>query len=317
MSTLPDFPSSKLPPEETTSVDAPQQLSEEQHDADQPLFQSFSQPEVVLPSRTPHLGHLALLSAFGAVGFLCGSVLLLIGMYFHTFGVTTLDQVKTNADYILGDEVVLYLIAFILSVTLFPLLWKKSFLVGIHWRGDVALGLSWRLPTVAVGCFGLAALDQWLLPGPSHAPIEDIFRSPGAAWLMFAFGVTFAPFFEEMAFRGFLLPALATACDWVGERIHSTLPRSLDADGHPQWSMPAMVIASVLTSLPFALVHVEQQGHSLGPFILLIVVSLILCAVRLYTRSLAASTLVHASYNFLLFSLMAIGSDGFRHLDKM
>jgi membrane protease YdiL (CAAX protease family) len=78
-----------------------------------------------------------------------------------------------------------------------------------------------------------------------------------------------------------------------------------------------MVIASIFTTLPFALMHAEQQGHSLGPFILLIVVSLILCAVRLVTRSLAASTLVHACYNFLLFLLMLIGTEGFRHLEKL
>jgi hypothetical protein len=34
-------------------------------------------------------------------------------------------------------------------------------------------------------------------------------------------------------------------------------------------------------------------------------------------RSLAASVLVHASYNFLLFSLMLLGTSGFQHLDKM
>jgi membrane protease YdiL (CAAX protease family) len=46
-------------------------------------------------------------------------------------------------------------------------------------------------------------------------------------------------------------------------------------------------------------------------------VSLILCGVRLKTRSLAASTLVHACYNFILFSTALISSGGFRHLDKM
>jgi hypothetical protein len=39
--------------------------------------------------------------------------------------------------------------------------------------------------------------------------------------------------------------------------------------------------------------------------------------VRLGTRSLAASTLVHAGYNFTLFSLMLLGTGGFKHLDKM
>jgi uncharacterized protein len=36
-----------------------------------------------------------------------------------------------------------------------------------------------------------------------------------------------------------------------------------------------------------------------------------------FTRSLAASTLVHACYNFIIFSLALIGTGGFRHLDKM
>jgi membrane protease YdiL (CAAX protease family) len=155
------------------------------------------------------------------------------------------------------------------------------------------------------------------MPGPEHAPIEDIFTSPGAAWLMFAFGVTFAPFFEEMFFRGFLLPSLATAWDWAIEQSTGKPARPLDANGHPQWSIFAMIVASIATSLPFALIHREQQGNAIGPFLLLIAISLILCAVRLKTRSLAASTFVHACYNFLLFFSMMIGSGGFRHMDKM
>jgi membrane protease YdiL (CAAX protease family) len=63
--------------------------------------------------------------------------------------------------------------------------------------------------------------------------------------------------------------------------------------------------------------HAEQTGYSWGPFLLLVCVSLVLCWARLSTRSLAASVAVHASYNFLLFSLMLIGTQGFQHLDKM
>jgi hypothetical protein len=281
------------------------------------LFQSFSQPEVRHPARIPHLGHLALLSAFAGIGTLCATVLMLIALHFHLEGVSTQSQISTNAHYLLGFEAVLYLVAFILGLILFPLFWKQSFFAGIHWQGATALRLKWKIPAIAVGCFLLALLDELLLPGPAKAPIEELFRSPGAAWIMFGFAVTLAPFFEEMAFRGFLLPALATAWDWISEKSTGKSARPLDADGHPQWSIPAMIFASILTSLPFALLHADQTGKALGPFLLLITVSLILCAVRLKTRSLAASTLVHASYNFLIFFLMLISTGGFRHLDKM
>jgi membrane protease YdiL (CAAX protease family) len=281
------------------------------------LFQYWSQPEAVPTARIPHLGHLALLLAFLLLGVVCMTVLLFVALHFHWEGVSTQEQIKTNVHYILGTEAVLYLVTLALSIPLFPLLWNKSFFAGIHWRGATAFQLSWRLPAISLGCFTLALLDQWLLPGPEHAPIEDIFRSPGAAWLMFGFGVTLAPFFEEIVFRGFLLSSLATAWDWAIEESTGKPARPLDANGHPQWSIFAMVIASVLTTIPFALMHADQQGHSLGPFLLIITVSLILCAVRLVTRSLAASTMVHACYNFLLFFIMLVGTGGFRHLDKL
>ena len=78
-----------------------------------------------------------------------------------------------------------------------------------------------------------------------------------------------------------------------------------------------MVVGSVLTSIPFAAMHGEQTGYAIGPFFLLVGVSLVLCFARLATRSLAASVLVHACYNFLLFFVMLVASGGFRHLDKM
>jgi membrane protease YdiL (CAAX protease family) len=281
------------------------------------LFQSFSQPAPIPTARIPHFGHLVLLSVFVGIGMLCATALMLIAMHFHLDGVSTQDQITTNVHYLLGFEAILYLVAFIIGFFLFPLFWKKSFFAGIQWRGAVALKLGWRVPVIALGCFLLAVIDELLLPGPTKAPIEELFRSPGAAWLMFGFAITLAPFFEEMAFRGFLLPTLATAWDWATEKSTGKPARPLDANGHPEWSLSAMVAASILTSLPFALLHAEQTGKALGPFLLLVTVSLVLCAVRLKSRSLAASTIVHACYNFLIFFLMLISSGGFRHLDKM
>ena len=281
------------------------------------LFQSFTQPEIHPPARIPHLGHLVLLIALAAIGLSCSTVLVFSALHLHLFGVATLDQAKTDVHYTLGSTAAAYLFAFAAALFLFPFVWHKSFFAGIQWNGSTALRLRWRLFGAGFLCFLLAMLDEVLMPSPGKAPIDEMFRSPAAAWMMLAFGVTLAPFFEEIAFRGFLLPALATAWDWAIEQSTGKPARPLDQNGHPQWSVFAMVVASVFTSVPFAGLHADQQGHALGPFLLLVAISLVLCAVRLRTRSVAASALVHASYNFLLFSLMLLGTGGFRHLDKM
>lgn len=282
-----------------------------------PLFQPRSQPEIVLPERKPHLGHLGLLVLLAFFGLLGALLLTRSALHFHLFGISTAQQAMNDIRYTLGSQAVIYFITLIACLLVFPLVWGKGFFAGLEWRGAAALGKRGRLTGAAFVCFGLAMADEILLPGPTNAPIDRFFRTPGAAWLMFAFGVTCAPLFEEIFFRGFLLPALCTACDWTSELVRRAPARPPDENGHPQWSVPAMAIASTVTSIPFALMHAEQTGYALGPFLLLICVSLVLCWARLSTRSLAASVLVHACYNFLLFSLMLLGTSGFRHLDKM
>jgi membrane protease YdiL (CAAX protease family) len=281
------------------------------------LFQSYSRPPVRCFERIPNFGHLLLLALLITVAFSILIIALAVASHFHLFGFQLSQKSATDLTFNLLSEVVLYLVTFGFSLFVFPMVWKESLFAGLQWRGTVALSRFGTLAATALGCFGLAILDQVVMPGPANSPIEKMISSTGAAWMMFAFGVTMAPFFEEMFFRGFLLPSICTACDWISEKMRGTLPRPLDANGHPQWSLPAMIISSVLTSIPFAGLHVEQQGHSLGPFLLLIVVSLILCMVRLKFKSLAASTLVHASYNFFIFSLTLVVTGGFRHFDKM
>lgn len=282
------------------------------------LFQSFAQRVARPPVRIPHFGHVGLLALLLVISFLCtGAAFGLASYFMHMSRNALAHAAASNVQLILGSEAILYLITFGLSSLVFPFFWHESLFAGLQWRGAVALKRFWPLAATALGCAGLAALDELLMPGPANAPIDKMFSAPGAAWLMFAFGTTLAPFFEEMFFRGFLLPALCTAYDWSTEKFSHLPAPPLDLNGHPEWSLGAIIVGSILTSIPFALLHVEQQGHSLGPFLLLIVVSLVLCTVRLKTRSLAASTLVHATYNFIIFSLALIGTSGFRHFDKM
>jgi uncharacterized protein len=303
---LPTLPSSGVPPPVVPASNA-----------EQPLFYSYAQPAVRRFQRIPNFGHLLLLSLLIVVAFSILIIALALASHFHLFGFRLSPKSATDLGFNLVSEVVLYLLTFGLSLFVFPMVWNESLFAGLQWNAKAALSKFGLLAATALGCFGMAILDQVVMPGPANSPIEKMINSPGAAWMMFAFGVTMAPFFEEMLFRGFLLPALCTACDWIAEKMRGSVPLALDGSGHPQWSLPAMMIGSVLTSIPFAGLHVDQQGHALGPFLLLIAVSLILCAVRLKFRSLAASTLVHATYNFFIFSLELIATGGFRHFDKM
>ncbi|HLY43346.1 MAG TPA: CPBP family intramembrane glutamic endopeptidase [Terracidiphilus sp.] len=267
--------------------------------------------------RIPNLGHLAILMLLAAAGLAGAGLLARLALNYHLFGVTTLHQAANDIHFTLGTQGIFYVLTFIGCLVIFPLLWHKGFFAGVQWHASVALSYRGRLITAAIICFILALVNGYFLPGPSDTPIDRIFRLPGAAWMLFAFGVTLAPFFEEIAFRGFLLPALSTAFDWMAEKSEGAPPHPIDENGHPQWSMPAMIVSAIITSILFAFMHADQTGYAVGPFLLLVCVSLVLCWARLSTHSLAASVLVHASYNFLLFSMMFLGTSGFRHLDNM
>jgi membrane protease YdiL (CAAX protease family) len=104
---------------------------------------------------------------------------------------------------------------------------------------------------------------------------------------------------EEICFRGFLLPAFAIAYDWL------SLPRIPAA--HERWKITthlttaALVFSTILSSIFFVLLHAEQLAHAWAALFVLFCVSLILTLVRIRTRSVASSALVHATYNLSVF----------------
>jgi uncharacterized protein len=268
-------------------------------------------------ARIPHLGHVVVLGLLAFTALFLTALLLRSAVYFHLFGVSTIAQANSDVRYTLGGEAITYLLTLLGAMLVFPLLWQQGLFRGLRWNGAIAIEHSIALTGIALLCFLLALVNGFFMPGPSDAPIEQVFRAPGAAWLLFGFGISFAPFFEELFFRGFLLPSLCTAFDWVGEQAKNMPPRHVAPDGNPHWSRASMALATVVTSVPFALMHAAQTGRAIGPFLLLYGVSLVLCIVRLAMRSLAASVMVHACYNLSLFLFMYLGTGGFKHLENM
>uniref|UniRef100_E6QJP7 CAAX prenyl protease 2/Lysostaphin resistance protein A-like domain-containing protein n=1 Tax=mine drainage metagenome TaxID=410659 RepID=E6QJP7_9ZZZZ len=267
--------------------------------------------------RIPNTADAIVFSLLLVVGFLVVIAALAVGLKLHMFGWRDYTSLMTNTRVALGSQLGIYLVAFAIALPLYATMWGRGLMDGLRWKPETALRLGKRLVMAAALCNLLALLGNAVLPFPQHAPIDKLFTTAGDAWLLFAFGVTAAPFFEEMIFRGFLLPAAATAWDWCAERLTGAEPRALDSEGYPVWSLSAMIFASLVISAPFALMHAAQVSQAWGPLSLLYSVSLVLCAVRLATRSLAASMMVHACYNFMLFAVMLVQTDGFRHLDKI
>lgn len=256
--------------------------------------------------RIPHMGHAII---FFSLAFL---LINLCGVAVFTLAHIRLDAVAQHPGTALSSEALAELLTLAISFWLFPHLWDLSFLRGIHWNLLAARRYWYWI--VAGGVLLSAAAQGTLqfLPTPKSTPIDKIMTSPHAAWLVMIYSILLAPPIEEIAFRGFLLPALATAYDWLAlERSPAGLDRWQRSSLH---STSALIFAAIFCSVPFAILHGEQLSYAWDVLGVLYVVSLTLSFVRIRTHSVACSALMHATYNFTIFVVAFISSGGFKHL---
>jgi uncharacterized protein len=259
--------------------------------------------------RIPHLGH--------ALLFFSLAFIFLVSFQTAIFAAAHVRPSDAAAEHpllMLASEALTYLFTLAVSWWIFPQFWGRRFLDGIQWN---VLGARrrwfWIVP-IGVLVSISAQLSEHLVPTP-HTPLENFFKTPTDAWLLTLFGVLIVPVIEEIAFRGFLLPALATAYDWLAmERTPAGLQRWESSTMH---SKPALIFGAVLSSLAFALLHGDQLSFSWGVLSILFCVSIVFSYVRIRAHSVAASTLMHATYNLTIFSVAFIASGGYRHLDKL
>jgi membrane protease YdiL (CAAX protease family) len=262
------------------------------------------------PVRIPHLGHALL---FLAIALVCLFLSQLVSLGFtHA---PTAAKFTVSPKILVGSQALSYLATLIFAWLVFPFLWSRSFADGIQANPDAARRNALSLiPIGLVLSFIVQAISS-LATMPKDIPMDDFFRTRSDVWLVTAFGVLVAPLFEEVLFRGFLLPAFAIAYDWL------SLPRTPLA--REQWhsnnnlTTPALVFSAVLTSILFAALHGQQTAFAWPVLSLLFCVSLVLSFVRLRLRSVMASTLIHVSYNATIFLTAFLATDGYRHLDKL
>jgi hypothetical protein len=208
-----------------------------------------------------------------------------------------------------------YLTTLLAAWIFYPLVWQRRFLDGLQWRWAVARNQAAKL--VSLGLLlgvTMQAVTYFITP-PKTLPVDDFFHTQTDAWLITLFGTIVAPIFEEVCFRGFLLPAFAIAYDWL------SLPRT--AEAHARWhttttlTPAALIFSAVLTSIFFALMHFQQVAHLWAALLVLFSISLLLTFVRVRTGSVAASVLVHGAYNGFVFLMVIVQTGGYLHLERM
>jgi hypothetical protein len=123
------------------------------------------------------------------------------------------------------------------------------------------------------------ALIAVVKPPPVETAFTDLLRDPASVVWVALFAVTLGPLWEELAFRGFLLPLLA---------------RSLTA-----------VPAVVLTAVVFAGLHSPQYAWSWKHLALVAVAGSAFGWMRQWSGSTAAATVMHAGYN-LVFAFLGV-----------
>lgn len=158
--------------------------------------------------------------------------------------------------------------------------------------------VRWNWPShrwpilVGLGFLTLLTLQglERLLPLPKTSPFDQFFDRPLDAYAFAFLAIAFAPFMEELFFRGFLYPVLARRVGVVG--------------------------AVFLTASIFAFIHVFEY-KAWGPVLIIFLVGVVLTLVRAKMKSVGASFIVHSVYNGVPVVAAIIASHGFQHLEKL
>ena len=229
------------------------------------------------------------LTLIAMVALVAGTCAVLFGVHFWVLPRTPLGGLgRLPLVGVAGQAVGYVLVLAYMYVLVTRECGRADFLEALHWNwpqtvapylaGGVALALALQL---------LARL----LPMPKNLPIDTFFQTPAEAWVLSVFSVTLAPLVEELFFRGFLYPVLQRGM--------------------------GVTAAIFVTAFAFALLHGAQLMFAWGPVLVIALVGVTLTMVRAYKNSVAAGLLIHVTYNGTISALMFVGTDGFRHLEKL
>ena len=258
-----------------------------------PPFSDEPASQISVPPReTPTV--LEMVAFFTLAGILITAIQAIgagIVLHWQLLGNIGIRKLAYRPEFTIPMMVISYSAVLGTTALLYRRAWGVPFLTGIHWNFSQVRRYALWLPAIGIGLgFSIQMVSNYM-PVPKQLPVDAFFQNALDAWMVALFGVFIAPVAEEIAFRGFLYPSLRP---WTGR-----------------------ILAAILTSLPFTMLHAQQVGHAWGPLIMVFLVSLVLVGVRERTGSVAASAVVHACYNFSIFVVIFFASGGFQHLERL
>jgi membrane protease YdiL (CAAX protease family) len=281
--------------------------------------------------------------------FIALFVVSIVYVAMHGMTAVKAQQLDSDLRLVLPIQLFSYIVMVVVMYGTVRVRYERPFLDAIAWNWSRIR--VWAFVAAGLGLAIIAQLSEIVLRMPKDLPIQKAFSTTTGAYLIGIFGVLIAPFVEELFFRGFLYPvaarslrsagqtalALALLCGVIGVASSSAREHMLYV------AVAVAVIGGVLvqansgagelaqstrfriqsisgiaiTGVAFALVHAAQLGYSWTPLLVMFVVGASLTTIRAVSRSVAASTIAHVTYNFVLMATLWIATDHFRHLEQI
>lgn len=249
----------------------------------------MSDQATLVKGTTPAPKRLALFSRVGVLLLIIGMVIAffvsqLIGVYIAGRLLLPVAQTLTLGDifYLGSNNGTVVSISLIVSLLLLSTL---SVLV-IQLRGGNSrqyLALKPFSLATGIGFLGLLLLFMiasqaltFLLDAEPSAFVAPLYSSVSSVWLLVVAIVIIAPLYEELVFRGILWSAIAE--QFAG----------------PNSKLSGAVIASIVTSVIFAVIHLQYGVYEISTIVLL---ALIFCYARFKSGSLLLPMLMHIINN--------------------
>ncbi len=230
------------------------------------------------PQRIPFWGYEDLALLLGAVLPCVAVASLLVRIFrFPNEGVRTIVFESVFYALLLGA---MYL--------LIALRYRQAFWRSMGWT----FAFPWAWAPILAGpliAIGLSALGV-ALRAPPEPVIQDLMTDRFSMVAFMIFGALIGPVFEELTFRGFVLPLLVRSLgNWPG---------------------------ILLTAAPFALLHGPQYHWSWQSILVVGLAGVLFGYTRCKTGSTAAAALVHIGYNATLFAAYLAQRMGNKLLDS-